>query len=696
MPSIKFSTLVLSQLYKKEFTSFDIALIVHELKETIIASRVNNIYQLNATTLILKLHKKDLPPIRLVLEAGKRLHLTNYALKPPRMPPAFCMAVRKHLRGAWVNGIEQHEFERIVIISFRTKMSEFQLILELFGEGNLILVGGKGEILQALIFKRMRDRNILRNELFQFPPSSGSNPFKITENALKDAVKGFGNIEIVRALARFLGLGGFYAEEILLRAKIEKSKVCSSLSNTEIEVIFGVLENLLSAISCFRIEPKIILSDDGRFLAVAPFNLKHYEGFRSHTYRSFNEAVDEFYLRVTASEKAFASVEVDKKKQEAERLKRIISEQEKALREDEAKAERAKQIGDTIYKHSSEFHTILEKFKEIMRAGKSCNTFISEILATDIDRVRLEKIIESFDARKLTINVCVDTFHFSLKLRRTLFENAAEYYERGKKAKQKTAGVLKALSESRKKLSEIEKKISQAEAQKSEKPAEIMKEFVKRKIKQKKWYEKFRWFRSSEGFLVVAGKDSVSNEVLVKKYTNSTDLVFHAEIAGAPFVVLKIEDKLPSSKTFREASEFAASFSRAWREGVGSADVYWVKPVQLSKSGPSGEYVAHGAFAVTGKRNWMRGVPLQLAIGVVEGPRVTFLGGPLEAVEAKTKVFVTIAPGDLTGKKLLNQILQTLKSKLPKEQREKLDKVSIEQIREFVPYTKGRLTKTVK
>jgi len=31
-------------------------------------------------------------------------------------------------------------------------------------------------------------------------------------------------------------------------------------------------------------------------------------------------------------------------------------------------------------------------------------------------------------------------------------------------------------------------------------------------LENRQWYEKFRWFTSSEGFLVVAGKDTVSNE----------------------------------------------------------------------------------------------------------------------------------------------------------------------------------------
>ena len=118
---------------KKEFTSFDVAVSVQELKESIASSRVNNIYQFNEKTVILKLHKTDKPPLRLVMEAGRRLHLTAYALKPPKVPPAFCMALRKHLRGAWVENVEQYEFERVATIRFKTKSGMMRLILELFG-----------------------------------------------------------------------------------------------------------------------------------------------------------------------------------------------------------------------------------------------------------------------------------------------------------------------------------------------------------------------------------------------------------------------------------------------------------------------------------------------------------------------------------------------------------------------------------
>ncbi len=168
------------RLRKKEFTSFDIAAATSELKGLIAESRVNNIYQLDEKTLVFKLHKINLPSIRLILEAGRRLHSTVYAQESPAEPPAFCMSLRKYLRGAWLVGIEQYEFERIVTVTFRTKEGLLKLVVELFGEGNVILTNEKNMIWQALFFKRMRDRNILRNEVLVVPPPSGKNPFKVS------------------------------------------------------------------------------------------------------------------------------------------------------------------------------------------------------------------------------------------------------------------------------------------------------------------------------------------------------------------------------------------------------------------------------------------------------------------------------------------------------------------------------------
>jgi hypothetical protein len=255
-------------------------------------------------------------------------------------------------------------------------------------------------------------------------------------------------------------------------------------------------------------------------------------------------------------------------------------------------------------------------------------------------------------------------------------------------------GAKAALDETRKKLVEVEAKIEKAEALEHVEPAEAEEELVKHRIKHKEWFEKFRWFVSSDGLLVVAGKDAVSNEVLIKKHAEAGDIVFHADIVGAPFVVVKTEGKTPSEQCLREAGEFAAAFSRGWREGFGSVDVYWVKPDQLSKGGPSGESVPKGGFVVHGERNWMRNVPLRVAVGVSvneEEGWVRIGGGPLDAVKAKADAYVIVVPGDFTGKELFKHVLRSLTGKVSKEVREAISELSVESIREYIPYSKGRV-----
>jgi len=316
-------------LFKKEFTSFDVAATVRELTEHISGSHVNNVYQLDSKTLMLKLHKLDHPPFQLVLKAGRRLHLTAYSLRKPPRPTAFCMALRGYLRNARLVSVEQYEFERVVILLFRTSRGVLRIVLEFFGDGNVILVGEDNKILQALAYKRMRDRNVLRGEVFQFAPSGGKNPLRITLEELSGGLKASGNIEVVRALARLLGIGGEYSEETLVRAGIEKTMSCDGLSSDEVAAIYSSLKGLLSQVTTGALEPCVVLGEDGGLIDVVPFKLRLYEreGVQLRSYKSFNEALDEFYTQVQAVEEATAGIEVDTLKSETARLKRMIAEQ---------------------------------------------------------------------------------------------------------------------------------------------------------------------------------------------------------------------------------------------------------------------------------------------------------------------------------------------------------------------------------
>jgi predicted ribosome quality control (RQC) complex YloA/Tae2 family protein len=217
-----------------------------------------------------------------------------------------------------------------------------------------------------------------------------------------------------------------------------------------------------------------------------------------------------------------------------------------------------------------------------------------------------------------------------LDIKKSLENNADLYFNKSKKFKKKVQGAKEAIERSYKKLDSARK---EAALEKQD--------IVKVKEEKKEWFEKFRWFRSSEGFLVVGGRDSTTNEIIIKKHTDKGDIVFHTEVSGSPFFVIKSEKKKPGKDTLNETGQAAASFSRAWKGGFSSAEVFYVDPSQVSKEAKAGEYLAKGAFMIYGKKNIIKS-ELKVAAGIVEG-KVT--AGPLDSMKKNCKKIVVLVPG---------------------------------------------------
>ena len=218
---------------------------------------------------------------------------------------------------------------------------------------------------------------------------------------------------------------------------------------------------------------------------------------------------------------------------------------------------------------------------------------------------------------------------------KTIDENAAVYFEKAKKIKRKIEGAEKALNDSIKKLRELEAKKEKIVLEKSKEE--------KFKERKKEWYEKFRWFISSEGFLVIGGRDATSNEIVIKKHTEPNDLVFHTDMAGSPFFVVKNEGKIIGDKTKEETADATVTFSRAWKLGLQTSSVFYVSPEQVSKKTKAGEYMGKGAFMVYGKANYISN-KINLAIGITKNMQV--MGGPIDAVRANCDKYAVLIQGD--------------------------------------------------
>lgn len=215
-----------------------------------------------------------------------------------------------------------------------------------------------------------------------------------------------------------------------------------------------------------------------------------------------------------------------------------------------------------------------------------------------------------------------------LDLSKSLEENATRYYNKSKEARRTINGLKIAILAAQKRAlqkSVVPKKVVQLE-------------------RTKKWFEQYRWFFSSDGFLVVGGKDAKSNDALVKKRMKDIDVYFHAEVFGAPHCFIQSQGKVVPDLTMKETAEFAVSFSKAWEQNRTQADAYSVKPEQVSKSAKPGEYLGTGAFMIYGERNWFKKTPLSCAIGFFDKEK-TLMSGPLSAIKKNCSFFVELKQG---------------------------------------------------
>jgi len=222
-----------------------------------------------------------------------------------------------------------------------------------------------------------------------------------------------------------------------------------------------------------------------------------------------------------------------------------------------------------------------------------------------------------------------------LDLRKSIEENASDYFEKAKKLKKKIKGAEEALQKSIKKLKGLENKKEKFEIREEKK-----KELSERK---KEWHEKFRWFASSDGFLVIGGRDATSNEIVIKKHTDKNDLVLHTDMAGSPFFVIKSEGKKIPENTIKEAADAVCTFSRAWKLGLQTTDVFYVSPEQVSKKTKAGEYMGKGAFMIYGKTNYIEN-KINLAIGITKENAI--MSGPLEAIKKNCEKYVVLKQGN--------------------------------------------------
>ncbi|KAK3698784.1 hypothetical protein LTR37_016788 [Vermiconidia calcicola] len=186
--------------------------------------------------------------------------------------------------------------------------------------------------------------------------------------------------------------------------------------------------------------------------------------------------------------------------------------------------------------------------------------------------------------------------------------NARQYYDQKRTAATKQERTAQA---SQKALKNTEQKVM-ADLKKGLKQEKD----VLRPVRKQMWFEKFIYFISSDGYLVLAGKDAQQNEILYRRYLRKGDVYVHADLHGAATVIIKNSPKTPDApippSTLSQAGHLAVCTSSAWESKAGMS-AWWVNADQVSKTAPTGEYLTTGGFMVRGKKNFLP--PAQLLLG---------------------------------------------------------------------------------
>ena len=622
----------------KVLTNLELEVVVRELNEKILDSKVSKIFLPETRILRLDLHKSNIGKYSLIIDSGKGIYLSEFKLENPKLPPAFAMFLRRHLNNSILKRIELQEGERIIELVFQTKIGEKKLISELHGKGNFILTDSKNKIINSAVIIETPKKIVKKGRTYKYIRAK-FDIRKVTLHDFTEASKNWSGTSLINFLSSGLKLGKIYAGEICNQTKFDSSKDVDLLSRSEIKTLHSELTALLRKFDLGT----SILTEKNAF----PFELVGYSGKQ---FDSFNEALDNLY-----------STELEKKAQEkhklthgraAVKLGKNIEKQENLILELTVLGKKNQSLIKLIYENYEIISNIIEKINSArlnyswdeveIALQKSAGAEMN--ILTKINR-KSNSIILSLDGHSI---------EFSLDSKIENFIN--ELYWKNKKISRKIDGAKKILSKFRNKNVTIT----------APKPK------LKRQIKRE-WFEKFRWFHTSNGLLAIGGRDATSNEVLIKKHLEVGDIVFHTEMSGSPFFILKSgrdADKLDIT----EVAIATASYSRAWKLSMVDADVFYVNPEQVSKQANSGEYLNKGSFMVRGKRNFLN-VKLEVSIGSKDEQAI---GGPTSAISHQIDNYFTLIPGERKKSDITKIIAQKLKH-------------SSEEVIRFVPNGESKL-----
>lgn len=634
-------------MVKSRFTSTDVAAMVTSVRPVVLGARVANVYDIAGKLFLIKFSSslvedpnEETAPGKatLLIEAGVRFHLTNFERKKSPIPSGWTMNLRKLLKGKQLERMDQAGTDRVVVLQFGISDKAVYVILELYAKGNVIVTDFNFRI-QLLLRSHTFESGeaIAKNEVYPMSQAATVMTLVTPEWESDQTIMDTVNCLDISGLRNDLNhlqdttskrkkkLGGV----IIREAERVLSKIIPFAHSGLIHAALRAACNEPNGLSVMKIAIKYAVSlfetaksvtEDAGYISYTSGQVRDFAPTESlldphvgevKKFNTFSSAVDEYFMaietsgeadRVEAQRKALLSKVENIKADQQRRIDELILEQDQLWEQAELLeanvhvADAAISILNALIAKQMSWIEIAET---VAGQGRNGHAIAEKIGSIDFDRNR-----------------------FQLKLG----ENVKTWIDLGLNATGNVSSLHAQRKHQKEKLRKTEHQaLAATKAAEAKLRLDLSKfnDTVERdrhlsKVRKRFWFEKFYFFITSEGFLVIAGRDATQNEVIYKKYLKNRDVYVHADIHGAATVVVK--NHLPSGDipplSLAEAGQFSLCHSSAWMSKVVTS-AWWVRAEQVSKTAPTGEYLTTGSFMIRGKKNFLPPSRLELGLGVL-------------------------------------------------------------------------------
>ncbi|CAM4028049.1 hypothetical protein BAMA_08735 [Bacillus manliponensis] len=531
--------------------------ITHEISNSLQTGRISKIYQPSKYEILLHIRANGKNQ-KLLLSAHStyaRVHTTTQTYDSPALPPMFCMLLRKHLEGGFIEKIEQIDLERIIQITVRSRNeigdeSLKTLIIEIMGRhSNIILVDAAANtILDSLKHVSLsvnRHRSVFPGTEYVAPPAQHKrNPLQIEtkEEFLQplDFLAGKMDKQLVGA---FTGISPLFAKEVITKAGMVNE---SALSEAFFTLQVPLKEHAYT--------PTMMRESGKEYFYLFP--LSHIKG-EQKTFTTVSELLDRFF---------FGKAERDRVKQQAHDLERFmqnekIKNEKKLIKlnktlQDAAKADKYQRLGELL----------------------TANMYAVQRGQTEVE------VIDYYDENGATVTISLDPL-------KSPSDNAQRYFQKYQKAKNSVTIVNEQIEKTKEEIVYFDSLLQQMEAASSKDIEEIREELAEegymrqrkaKNMKKKPTKPVLDKYIASDGTEIFVGKNNKQNDYLTNKFARRDEIWLHTkDIPGSHVVIRSIE---PSEEALLEAAKLAAYFSKA--KDSGSVPVDYTKIRHVKK--PSG------------------------------------------------------------------------------------------------------------